>query len=118
MDEFDVAVFGYLDNGVDIEIGGYGAFASGQQVSFISFESMNAEAIFVGIKGDRATTEFRGAPENADGDFTSIGGEEFFHMTVISDGWELKLGYREESRRSRRYFARIFNCQSALLDLG
>ena len=85
-------------------------------VSFISFESMNAEAIFVGIKGivrqpsSVALLKMRTA-------ISLLLAARSFFIAVISDGWELKLGYQKESRHSRRYFAES-SIANRLLDLG
>jgi hypothetical protein len=46
-------------------------------VSFVGFEAVNAEAVFLREYADRTQPQLISRPENANGDFRSIGGHQF-----------------------------------------
>ncbi len=75
VDQVDVVVFCKVDDAVDVEVGGDGPFALTDEVGLIGFEAVDAEAVFVGVNGNGATPEFSRAAEDADSDFTAVGGK-------------------------------------------
>lgn len=83
MDRVDLFFGGQRDDRVDIEVSLHGTFAAADQVGFVGFEAMQAEAIFLRVDGDGAELELVGGAENADGDLASIEREEFFHEPSI-----------------------------------
>jgi hypothetical protein len=54
------------DDAGNIEIGFDRAFANADLVGFVSLKTVKGEAIFLGIDGDGAQTEFIGGAENTD----------------------------------------------------
>lgn len=80
VDGVDAFFFGEGDDAVDIEVSADGAFVFIELVGFVSFEAMGAEAVFVGVDGDRADAEFGGGSHDADGDLGAVGDEEFFEV--------------------------------------
>jgi hypothetical protein len=73
VNEFHAFFFGECYDPGNIEIRAHRPFARADQVSFISFESMHRQPIFLRVNGDRAQAEFGSSTKNADGDFTAIG---------------------------------------------
>ena len=49
------------------------------QVRFIRFEPVQRKAILVRVNGHGPQPQFGCRPENADGDFTPVGNEQFSH---------------------------------------
>ncbi len=49
------------------------------QIGLIGLETVQRKAVFIGIDRDGAEAQFRCRPENADGDFASVGNEQFTH---------------------------------------
>jgi hypothetical protein len=82
MDHGDAFGFREFDDAFVIQIGADWAFRGIELVSFVCFEAMDGEAIFLGENGNRAETELGGGAENTDRDFTTVGGEEFTRL-----GW-------------------------------
>ena len=77
VDRVDVVLFRERDDPGDVEIGFDGTFAGADLVGFVGLEAMQAEAIFLGIDGDGAQSEFGGGAKDADGDLAAVGGEQF-----------------------------------------
>lgn len=46
-------------------------------VTFVCLETMKGKLVFVGIDGDGSQAQFVGGSENPNGDFTSVGDENF-----------------------------------------
>ena len=80
VDEIDALFFGERDDAFDIEIGLDGTEAFADQVGFVGFEAMEAEAVFFGVNGDGAQPELGGGAHDADRDFATVQGEEFLHL--------------------------------------
>ena len=67
-----------IDRGdIEIPLDRLAAVRRADQIRFIRLETMQGKAVFVGIDGHGAQPQFGGGAENADGDFTSIGDENF-----------------------------------------
>jgi hypothetical protein len=81
MDGIDAFFFRHRDNAIDIEIRGDGAFALADEVRFIGFETMEAEAVLLGVDSHSAKPEFSARAENADCDFAAVGSEQFPEWT-------------------------------------
>ena len=81
MDEVHALFLRERDDAGDVEVRADGAFALADEVGFIGLETVDAEAVFLGVDGDGAEAEFRRSPEYANGDFTAIGDEEFLGRT-------------------------------------
>ena len=78
VDGVDAALLGQRHDPIDVEIGLDGSLALADEIGFVRLESMQAEAIFVGIDGGGADLQFVGGAENADGNFAAIQGQKFF----------------------------------------
>ncbi len=50
--------------------------ATANLVGFVSLESVQSELVFLGVDRDRPDAQFRGSPEDPDGNFTAIGNEK------------------------------------------
>jgi len=61
---------------VDVEIGLDRLPAGADQVGFVGLESVQREAVLVGIDGHRADAHFGGGAHDADGDFGAVGDED------------------------------------------
>jgi hypothetical protein len=79
MDGIDIFLHGELDDAVDIEVSLDGAFALSDEIGFIGFETVQTEAIFLGVNGDGAKAELVGRAQDADSNFTTIESEQFSH---------------------------------------
>lgn len=77
MNHRDPFGFREFDDAFVIQVSADRAFRGIELVSFVRFEAMDGETIFLGENGDRAESEFGGGAENTDRDFTTVGGEEF-----------------------------------------
>ena len=69
------------DDALDVEVGLHGPFAFAHQIRFVGLEPVERQAVFLGVNGDRAQTQFIGRAQNTNGDFTAIEGENFFHFS-------------------------------------
>ena len=78
VNKIDVLFLGQRDDSRNIEISTHRAFALANEISFISLETVDAEAVLLRINGDGAHAQFGGRAKNTDGDFVAIGDEEFF----------------------------------------
>jgi hypothetical protein len=100
--------FGDGDDAGDVEVGFDRAFAGADLVRFVGLEAVEGEAVFVGVDGHGAETEFVCGAEDAHGDFAAVGSEEFadgarfFHgakfyiFSWIGERWGEKFGWGEE----------------------
>ncbi len=68
------------DDCVDIQVRLHGTFALADEIRFVGFETVQAEAIFLRIHRDCPEAEFVCGAENADGDFTAVECEKFLHQ--------------------------------------
>ncbi len=75
MDGIDALFLGHRHDAIDVEIGGDRAFALADEVGFVGFETMDAEAILLCIHGHGAKPEFGARAENTNGDFAAVGSE-------------------------------------------
>ena len=80
VDRVDAALLRQRHDPVDVEIGLDRPLALADQIGFVRLESMQAEAIFVGIDGGGADLQFVGGAENADRDFSAIQSQKFFNL--------------------------------------
>jgi hypothetical protein len=111
MDGVHIVGLGDAEDAGNVEIGFDGSFAGADAIGFVRFEAVKGEAVFLGIDGDGAEAEFVGGAENADGDFATVGGEEFANGTLFFHGNQSKrqmdaceilyfgMGAREERRK-------------------
>ena len=76
MNRIDLVLQAQINNGWDIQIGADGLSWFADRISFIGFEAVQREAILVGVDGDGTDSEFVGAAENPDRDFTAIGSKD------------------------------------------
>ena len=72
------------------------ALRRADQKRLVGLEAMQREAIFVAVDRDGPQAEFGGGPEAADGDFRTIGDEQFPHRLT---GNERPRGLGEASGR-------------------
>ena len=70
------------NDAVDVQIRFDRAFARADQIRFIGFKAMQAEPVFLRINRDRAQAEFVCGAQDADGDLTAIGCQDFLHVPV------------------------------------
>jgi hypothetical protein len=78
MNQINLMFFGERDDSGNIKICADRPFAFADEIRFVRFEAMNAEAIFLRVNRNSAQPEFGRSPEDANGDFTTIGDEQFF----------------------------------------
>ena len=79
----DPFFLGQGDDAVDVQIGFHRPLALADLVGFVGFEAVQAQPVFFGIDGDGAQAELGRRAHDADGDFTAIEGEQFFHSERI-----------------------------------
>ena len=77
MNGIDAFGLGDGDDAFDVEIGCHRALALSHLIGLIGLEPVDAEAVFLGVDGDRAQAEFGASAKDADGDLGPIGGHEF-----------------------------------------
>jgi hypothetical protein len=89
----DLGLFGNTDDVVNVQIGRDGLFASTHQVRLIGLETMQREAVLVGVDGHGANTHFGSGAQYPYGNFTAIGDKDafdLFHGASWSNGQEWK----------------------------
>ena len=74
MNEIDAFCLGEIDNAGDVEISGDRPMPFTDEVGFIRLKTVDTETVFIGINRDSAVTELGGRAEDANSDFTAIGG--------------------------------------------
>ncbi len=79
MDGVDALLTGEIDDAVHVEVGLHRPFAFADEVGFVGFETVQREAVFLRINGDRAQAKFVGGAKNADSDFATVQSKQFFH---------------------------------------
>jgi hypothetical protein len=79
VDGIHAALFRDRHDPIDVEIGLDRSLTLADQIGFVSLESMQAQAIFVGIDSGGPDLQFVGGAENAYGDFSAIQGQKFFY---------------------------------------
>jgi hypothetical protein len=78
MNEINLPLFGQRYQAWDVKVSADRSLAFADQVGFIRLESMDAEAIFLGVNRHSPQSQLRRRPENADGDFIAIGSQQPF----------------------------------------
>ncbi len=76
MDGVDALLAGQSNNARDVQISFDRTFTGADQVGFVGFEAMQAEAVLQGINANGAEVEFIGGAENANRDFTAVGSQQ------------------------------------------
>jgi hypothetical protein len=76
VDEGHALRLGHRDDAFDIEVGTDRALVLVELVGFVGLEAVAGEAVLLGEHRHGAESEFVRGAENADGDFTAVGGEE------------------------------------------
>lgn len=79
VDGIDTFFGGHGDDAVDIEVGLNGTFALADQVGFVGLEAVEGESVFLGEDGHGSDAQLVSGTEDADGDFATIQGQQFFH---------------------------------------
>ncbi len=59
---------------IGVEVGFYGAFALADHVGLVGFETVEGEAVLLGIDSDGSQSQFIRGAENADSDFAAVEG--------------------------------------------
>ena len=72
MDGVDALFACQSNDAGDVQIGFDRTFTGADQVGFVGFEAMQAEAVLLGINANGAEVEFIGGAENANGDFAAV----------------------------------------------
>ena len=100
VDQGDAFRLGHRDDAFDIEVGADGALVLVELVGLVGLEAMSGEAVFFGEHRHRAESEFVRGAEDADGDFTPVGGEELVGLGLRHAGEFLSLrwGIGQEER--------------------
>ena len=65
---------GQIDDALNVEVGCNRTFTFANKIGFISFETVDAKTVLIGLNGDCAAVELSGGAENADGNHTPVGG--------------------------------------------
>jgi len=73
MDGVDLRSLGGADDVGDVQVGGDGLAARADQIAFVRLETVQGEAVLVGVDRDGANAHFRRCPHHADGNFAAIG---------------------------------------------
>ncbi len=68
-----------INDGIDVEVGFDGAFPLTDEIGFVGFEAVEAEAVFLRIDGDCGEAQFSGGSKDAGGDLAAVQCEQFFH---------------------------------------
>src|ERR1700693_297161 len=89
MDGVNIMRLGNRNDAGNVEIGLDRSLANAYLIGFIGLEAMERQPIFLRIDSHGAQAEFVGRAENANGDFTAIGREQFAN-------W-LSLGHEQSS---------------------
>ena len=76
MDGVNLALDGQGDDARDVEIGFDGGLAFADQVGLVGLETVQAEAIFLGIDGDGTQVQLGGGAKDADGDLAAVGRQQ------------------------------------------
>ncbi len=92
MDRIDALLFGQHQDTVHIQVGLNGPFSVADLVGFIRLETVQTEAIFLGIDSHRSQSQLGGGSHNSDGDFAAIQGEELFHVGNFRVSWNSRDG--------------------------
>ena len=79
MDVSDPMFLRDADDALDVQIGADRSLAFSSQIGFIRFETVQAQAILLGIDRCGTETQFRRRAQNPDGDFAAISREKFLH---------------------------------------
>ena len=79
VNSIDVFFDGEIDDRVDVKVRLHRAFACADEIRFVGFEAVQAEAVFLRIDGDGSEAEFGGGSKDAGGDLTPVQCEKFFH---------------------------------------
>ena len=74
MNGVDLFFAGEVDDAFVVEVGFDGPLAFPDQIGFIRLETVEGEAIFLGIDCHRADAEFIGRTEDTDSDLAAIQG--------------------------------------------
>src|SRR6185437_15183302 len=79
MNRIDALLLRERDDALDVKIRLDRAFPFADQIGFIGLETMQTEAVFLGINGNSAEAELVGRPKDSNGDLTAIERKKFFH---------------------------------------
>ena len=79
MDGLHLLVPGDRQNALDVQIGLHRPLLSWQGVGLIGLETVQGDAVRLGVDGDRPQPEFGGRPHDTNGDFAAVGSQEFLH---------------------------------------
>src|SRR5580692_11358292 len=77
------------DDSVYIQIGLNRPFSFPDLVCFVRLETVQAEAVFLGINRHRAQPELGGGAHDSDGDFTTIESQKLLHGGKLQNIMEL-----------------------------
>ena len=88
MDGVDLRLLRDGDDRIDVQIRAHRLAAGGgtDEKRFVGLESMERETIFVAVDRDGSQAELGGGPETADGDFRTIGDEQFLDLVGFIHG--------------------------------
>ena len=87
MDCVDFIALANIDDGVDVQVRPNGLARFADLIRFVRLEAVQCKAIFVGVDGNRANSQFVGTAENSRRNFAAIGSEQFsdrFHVVRVS----------------------------------
>ena len=70
------------DDPLDVEVGRDGALAAADDVGLVGLEAVGAEAVLIGVDGDRPEPELGAGSKDADGDFAAVGDQKFDHWGI------------------------------------
>ncbi|MES2681945.1 MAG: hypothetical protein V4650_00360 [Pseudomonadota bacterium] len=78
------------DDVVNIEIGGDGLLAHTHQITLVGLETVQREAVFVGVDRHRADAHLGSSAHHTDADFATIGDQQLLdregHLTFLNLG--------------------------------
>ena len=81
MDRVDVMLLGDRDDPLDVEVGPNRLTGPADEIGFIRLETVEGEAVFVGIDGHGPDAEFMGGAKHADRDLAAVGDQQLLDGT-------------------------------------
>ena len=80
MDRVGAGHLGDADDLFDAQIGGDGAQPFADAVGLVRLEAMQAQLVFFGVDGDGFLPHLVGRPHDPDGDFATVGNQDFLEV--------------------------------------
>ncbi|SPF81546.1 hypothetical protein PRI8871_03370 [Pseudoprimorskyibacter insulae] len=118
MDRIRTAFLGNTDNLGDRQIGSNGAKTFADLIRLVRFKAVQREFVFLGINRDCPFPHLIGSPHHADGNFTTVGYEDFLETThsaklLVSEGLK-KIRAPIQEKGAKRAFEMLLGFDANL----